>query len=85
MGISPQFSYISGVRQGSVPSPRLIFRNAAVDGQPALMDLRFADGILLFATSYAETVLLFHGLVIALSQVGFILNANKTVILTTDP
>ena len=48
------------------------------------MDLRFADGILLFATSYAETVLLFHGLVIALSQVGLILNANKTVILTTD-
>ena len=54
------------------------------DGQPALLDLRFADDILLFAKSYAETVLLLHDLVTALSQAGLILNAIKTVILTND-
>ena len=54
------------------------------DGQPALLDLRFADDILLFAKSYAETVSLLHDLVNALSQVGLILNANKTVVLTNE-
>ena len=32
------------------------------DGQPALLDLRFADDILLFAKSYAEAVSLLHDL-----------------------
>ena len=32
------------------------------DGQLALLDLRFADDILLFAKSYAETVSLLHDL-----------------------
>ena len=54
------------------------------DGQPALLDLRFADDILLFAKSYSETVSLLHDLVTALSQVGLILNANKTVVLTNE-
>ena len=54
------------------------------DGQPALLDLRFADDILLFAKSYAETVSLLHDLVTALSQVGSILNAKKTVVLTNE-
>ena len=54
------------------------------DGQPALLDLRFADDILLFAKSHAETVLLLHDLVTALSQVGLILNATKTVVLTNE-
>ena len=67
-----------------VPSLSSIVRSAAVDGQPALMDLRFADGILLFARSYAETVSLFHALVIALSEVGLIMNVHKTIIRTTD-
>ena len=54
------------------------------DGQPALLDLRFADDILLFAKSYAETVSLLQDLVNALSQVGLILIANKTVVLTNE-
>ena len=35
------------------------------DREPALLDLRFADDILLFAKSYAETVSLLHDLVTA--------------------
>ena len=54
------------------------------DGQPALLDLRFADDILLFAKSYAETVSLLHDLVSVLSQVGLILNVNNTVVLTNE-
>ena len=54
------------------------------DGEPALLDLRFADDILLFAKSYAEAVSLLHDLVTALSQVGLILNATKTVVLTNE-
>ena len=50
------------------------------EGQPALLDLRFADDILLFAKSYAETVSLLH----ALSQVVLILSANNTVVLTNE-
>ena len=54
------------------------------DGQAALLDLRFAGDILLYAKSYAETVSLFNDLVIALSQVGLIVSANKTVVLTNE-
>ena len=54
------------------------------DGQLALLDLRFADDILLFAKSYAETVSLLHDLTTVLSQVGLILNASKTVVLTNE-
>ena len=49
-----------------------------------MLDLRFADDILLFAKSYAEAVSLLHDLVTALSQVGLILNATKTVVLTNE-
>ena len=45
------------------------------DSQPALLDLRFADDILLFGKSYAEAVSLLHDLATVLSQVGLILNA----------
>ena len=48
-------------------------------GPPALLDLRFADDILLFAKSYAEAVSLLHDLATVLSQVGSTLNASKTV------
>ena len=54
------------------------------DGQLALLDLRFADDILFFAKSYAETVSLLHDLTTVLSQVGLILNASKTVVLTNE-
>ena len=54
------------------------------DGQPALLDLRFADDILLFGKSYAETVSLLHDLATVLSQVGWTVNASKTVVLTNE-
>ena len=54
------------------------------DGQLALLDLRFADDILSFVRSYADTVSLLHDLVTVVSQVGLILNANKTVVLTNE-
>ena len=54
------------------------------DGQPALLDLRFADDILLFAKSNAEAVSLLHDLATVLSQVGMTLNASKTVVLTNE-
>ena len=76
------------------PKSSFIFRSAAVGYEklearlsferPALLDLRFADDILLFAKSYAETVSFLHDLVTALSQVGLILNASKTVVLTNE-
>ena len=40
------------------------------DGQPALLDLRFADDIVIFAKSYAEAVSLLHDLATVLSQFG---------------
>ena len=54
------------------------------DGEPALLDLRSADDILLFAKSYAETISLLHDLVSALSQVGWISTATRTVVLTNQ-
>ena len=65
--IAASFPISSGVRQGCVLTPRLFWRRDAPlkgfdlgAGQPALLDLRFADEILLFAKSYAEIVSLLH-------------------------
>ena len=52
------------------------------DGQPALLDLRFADDILLFAKSYVQIVSLLHDLVTVLPQVGLTRNANRMVVPT---
>ena len=54
------------------------------DGQPAMLDLRFADEILVFATSYAEIVSFLHDLITVLSQVGLMLDARGTVVLTNE-
>lgn len=54
------------------------------DGQPALLDLRFADDIFLFAKPYDESVWPLHDLITVLSQVGLILTANKTVVFTNE-
>ena len=54
------------------------------DGQPALLDLRFADDILVFEKSYAEAVSLLHDLATVLSHVGLTPNASKTVVLTNE-
>ena len=52
------------------------------DGMPHLIDLRFADDILLSARSAMEVRKLLE--VAELSEVGLLLNAGKTVILTSQ-
>ena len=50
----------------------------------ALLDLRFADDLLVFATSRDDTIRLLEELVTSLGKVGLTLNASKTKILTTQ-
>ena len=54
------------------------------DGMPQLIDPRFADDILLFARSAMEVRKLLDSLVAELSEVGLLLNAYKTVVLTSQ-
>ena len=54
------------------------------DGMDRLVDLRFLDDILLFAKSAAEASAILDGLVHELAAVGLVLNAAKTVVLTTQ-
>ena len=54
------------------------------DGMPHLIDLRFADDILLFARSAMEVRKLLDSLVAELSEVGLLFNADKTVIFTSQ-
>ena len=54
------------------------------DGQPALPDFRFADDIVPFEKSFAETASLFPDLVAVLSQVRLIHNASNRVVLTNE-
>ena len=54
------------------------------DGMKALLDLRFADDLLVFATSRDDTIRLLEELVTSLGQVGLTLNTSKTNILTTQ-
>ena len=54
------------------------------DGMPHLIDLRFANDILLFARSAMEVRKLLDSLVAELSEVGLLLNADKPVILTSQ-
>jgi len=49
-----------------------------------LLDLRFADDVLVFATTQLEAGSLLDALVTELAQVGLILNASKTVVLTSE-
>ena len=61
--------------------------NAGVDfqdGMHTLLDLRFADDILLFAKTFEETKFLLDELVTCLAEVGLHLNVGKTKILTTQ-
>ena len=51
---------------------------------PTLLDLRFADDILVFATSSQQAAYLFDELVVALADVGLILNQDKTKLITTQ-
>ena len=54
------------------------------DGMPHFIDLLFADDILLFARSALEVGRLLDSLVAELSEVGLLLNADKTVVLTSQ-
>ena len=54
------------------------------DGGEPLLDLRFADDILVFATSSQQAAYLLDELVVALADEGLILNADKTKLLTTQ-
>ena len=69
-----------GMRCGSVG--RLGFDLG--DGRPTFLDLRFADVFLMFATTYIDAGLLLDQFVVFLSQVGFVLNTDKTKVMTTD-
>ena len=54
------------------------------DGLPSLLDLRFADDILIFARSSHEIMILLDKLVQFLGDAGLKLNAEKTVLITTQ-
>ena len=54
------------------------------DGMRALLDIRFADDLLVFATSRDDTIGLLEESVTSLGQVGLTLNKSKTKILTTQ-
>ena len=54
------------------------------DGGIPLLDLRFADDILLFATYSDEAARMLDAFVACLKEVGLELNASKTKILTTQ-
>ena len=55
------------------------------DGGEPLLDLRFADDILVFATSSQQAAYLLDELVVALADVGLILNAGNKVANDTSP
>ena len=54
------------------------------DGLRRLLDLRFADDVVFFARSQQEAAILLTSLVDELAAVGLMLNADKTVALTTE-
>ena len=54
------------------------------DGLAKLLDLRFADDILLFAMTRDEAARILDAIVQALAAVGLLLNPTKTKVLTTE-
>ena len=49
-----------------------------------LLDLRFADDILLFARTAHETIFLLESLLQEFAEAGLLLNSEKTVVLTNE-
>ena len=97
--VSREFCIKAGVRQGCALSPRLFcsvlqlaMQESDVshngldlgDGGPPLLDLRFADDILLFAGSAERLGYMLDKLVTSPGKVGLKLNAAKTKALTTQ-
>ena len=54
------------------------------DGWGPLLDLRFADDIVIFGTTQHGVLQMLDSLVVSLERVGLKLNASKTVALTTE-
>ena len=54
------------------------------DGLPKLLDLRFADDILLFARTAQEALFLLETLMHEFAEVGLLLNGEKTVVITNE-
>ena len=54
------------------------------DGDSKLLDLRFADDLLLFARTKCEAIFMLETLMEELACVGLCLNAGKTVVLTIE-
>ncbi len=54
------------------------------DGDSKLLDLRFADDLLLFARTKCEAIFMLETLMEELACVGLCLNAGKTVVLTNE-
>ena len=54
------------------------------DGGSKLLDLRFADDLLLFARSKFKTIFMLETLMEELAYVGLCVNAGKTVVLTNE-
>ena len=93
---SGKFNITQAVRQGCVLTPRLFCSvlqwamgewKAAVrkmDGGPNLLDLCFADDILIFAQSRVEAGNFLDGLVTQLDRVGLILHPQKKMVITNE-
>ena len=82
-GVCPKSPFV--FRSAAVSYERLearcsLERTWLRDGEPTLLDLRFARGILLFRKSYAETISFLHDLAILLSQVGLILPGDSCLL-----
>ena len=83
--LSPKL--FSSVQQWAMRKWRLDVEHAQCgidlqDGLPKLLDLRFADVILLFAGTAQEALFLLETLMHEFAEVGLLLNGKKTVVLT---
>ena len=82
-----QSMFFTTVLQWATRSSRLFVSQVGFDlgdGQPRPLDFLLADDILLFLQSADEARVVLASLIGHLANVGLILNAGKTVILTTE-